>query len=422
MKKIFIIITLAFSHFFNVYGQEKDKLDLLFDKYQEVEGVTSIKIAKPMFGMLSSLDLGDAELDQIKPLLSKINGLKVLIAEKPADGKSPKGIQMSQISKDISSYLKNLNYSEIMSMNSGGAKIKFMSAEEKNGILDDVLLSIDSGGEESILVKLDGKLSMADINKIINSNETKTNSVSHTRSDLASENTSYLNGENRNVEQFSGIQVSTGVNVVFKQETPTSVKVIADADKLKYVVTIVENGVLKVYVDNKGVKNLKFKNLSVNVSSPRIENIQTISGASFVAVNTIRENNLNIEATSGSNINGTFNANDHINVSVDSGANIRADVTSGKVVFKGTSGSNSNLKGTARTGIFEISSGASCKAENLRINDANVESSSGGSISIEVKDNLKVKASSGASVKYRGNPEIDSNISKISGGSLNQIN
>jgi hypothetical protein len=422
MKKIFIIITLAFSHFFNVYGQEKDKLDLLFDKYQEVEGVTSIKIAKPMFGMLSSLDLGDAELDQIKPLLSKINGLKVLIAEKPADGKSPKGIQMSQISKDISSYLKNLNYSEIMSMNSGGAKIKFMSAEEKNGILDDVLLSIDSGGEESILVKLDGKLSMADINKIINSNETKANSVSHTRSDLASENTSYLNGENRNVEQFSGIQVSTGVNVVFKQETPTSVKVIADADKLKYVVTKVENGVLKVYVDNKGVKNLKFKNLSVNVSSPRIENIQTISGASFVAVNTIRENNLNIEATSGSNINGTFNANDHINVSVDSGANIRADVTSGKVVFKGTSGSNSNLKGTARTGIFEISSGASCKAENLRINDANVESSSGGSISIEVKDNLKVKASSGASVKYRGNPEIDSNISKISGGSLNQIN
>jgi hypothetical protein len=422
MKKIFIIITLAFSHFFNVYGQEKDKLDLLFDKYQEVEGVTSIKIAKPMFGMLSSLDLGDAELDQIKPLLSKINGLKVLIAEKPADGKSPKGIQMSQISKDISSYLKNLNYSEIMSMNSGGAKIKFMSAEEKNGILDDVLLSIDSGGEESILVKLDGKLSMDDINKIINSNETKTNSVSHTRSDFASENTSYLNGENRNVEQFSGIQVSTGVNVVFKQETPTSVKVIADADKLKYVVTKVENGVLKVYVDNKGVKNLKFKNLSVNVSSPRIENIQTISGASFVAVNTIRENNLNIEATSGSNINGTFNANDHINVSVDSGANIRADVTSEKVVFKGTSGSNSNLKGTARTGIFEVSSGASCKAENLRINDANVESSSGGSISIEVKDNLKVKASSGASVKYRGNPEIDSNISKISGGSLNQIN
>lgn len=421
MKKIFFIFALAFSHFFNVYGQ--DKLDLLFEKYQDVEGVTSIKIAKPMFGMLSSLDLGDAELDQIKPLLSKITGLKVLIAEKSTDGKSAKSRQLSQIGKDISSYLKSMNYSEIMSMNSGGAKIKFMSAEEKNGILDDVLLSIDSGGEESILVKLDGRLSMDDISKIVNSNETKTNPVTNTRNDLTSQgNSSYLNGESRNVKDFTGIQVSTGVNVVFKQESPTSVKVTADADKLQYVITKVENGVLKVYIDNKGVKNLKFKNLSVSVSSPRMENIQAISGASFIVLNTIQENNLNIEASSGSNINGKFDVADNMNVSVDSGSNIRAGVTSGKIVFKGTSGSNTNLEGTAGMGIFEVTSGAVCKAENLKINTANVESSSGASISLEVKNKLKVEASSGASVKYKGNPEIDSNISKVSGGSLRQIN
>ena len=124
MKKIFIIFAFAFSQFFNVYGQ--DKLDQLFDKYQEVEGVTSIKIAKPMFGMLSNLDLGDAELDQIKPLLSKINGLKVFIAEKPEDAGSVNEQKLSQINKDIKSYLSNLNYSEIMTMNSNGAKIKFL--------------------------------------------------------------------------------------------------------------------------------------------------------------------------------------------------------------------------------------------------------------------------------------------------------
>lgn len=421
MKKIFFIFALAFSHFFNVYGQ--DKLDLLFEKYQDVEGVTSIKISKPMFGMLSSLDLGDAELDQIKPLLSKITGLKVLIAEKSTDGKSAKGRQLSQIGKDISSYLKSMDYSEIMSINSGGAKIKFMSAEEKNGILDDVLLSIDSGGEESILVKLDGRLSMDDISKIVNSNETKTNPVTNTRNDLSSQgNSSYLNVESRNVKDFTGIQVSTGVNVVFKQESPTSVKVTADADKLQYVVTKVENGILKIYIDNKGVKNLKFKNLSVSVSSPRMENIQTTSGASFIVVNTIRENNLNVEASSGSNINGKFDVSDNMNVSVDSGSNIRAGVTSGKIVFKGTSGSNTNLEGTAGMGIFEVTSGAMCRAENLNISTADVESSSGASISLGVKDKLKVEASSGASVKYKGNPEIDSKISKSSGGSLRQIN
>ncbi|WP_294224213.1 DUF4252 domain-containing protein [uncultured Chryseobacterium sp.] len=421
MKKVFIIFALAFTHFFNVYGQ-KDKVDQLFDKYQEVEGVTTIKIAKPMFGMLSSLDLGDAELDQIKPLLSKINGLKVFIAEKSQDGSSAKGLQLAQINKDIKSYLSNLNYSEIMSMNSNGAKIKFMSAEEKEGVLDDVLLSIDNGGEENILIKLDGRLSMNDISKIINSTETKTSVATSSRSNTMSENTSsYLNGENRTVGEFSGIQVSTGVNVIFKQESPTAVKVIADADKLQYIITKVENGTLKVYIDNKGVKNLKFKNLSVNISAPRLENIQTISGSSFVGINTVSENRLNIEASSGSNINGKFSAAT-MNVSLDSGSNIRASVNSEKLVFKGTSGSNTNLEGTAGMAVFEISSGASCKAEHLKIDEAQVESSSGASISLDVKSRLKVNASSGGLVKYKGNPEIDSKVNKMSGGSLKQIN
>jgi len=422
MKKIIVIFALAFSHFYNVYGQ-KDKLDQLFEKYQEVEGVTSIKIAKPMFGMLNNLDLGDAELDQIKPLLSKINGLKVLIAEKSTDGKSVKGQKLAQINKDISSYLSTLNYSEIMTMNSGGAKIKFLSSEEKNGIMDDLLLSIDSGGDENILVKLDGKLSMDDINKIISSTETKTNPITNTRSSLTSETmSSYLSGESRNVGDFAGIQVSTGVNVVFKQESPTNVKVIADADKLQYIVTKVENGVLKVYVDNKGQKNLKFKNISVNVSSPRMDNIKTSSGSTFTTINSVKENNLTIDASSGSVVKGRFNIDNETNVEATSGSDIKIGVNSKNLVFRGSSGSDTSIEGQAGMAKFDISSGALCKGENFRANQVEAESTSGASISLNVVEKLKAKASSGGSIKYKGNPEIISDISKMSGGSLKQIN
>lgn len=422
MKKIIIIFALAFSHFYNVYGQ-KDKLDQLFEKYQEVEGVTSIKIAKPMFGMLSSLDLGDAELDQMKPLLSKINGLKVFIAEKSTDGKSMKGQKLAQINKDISSYLSDLNYSEIMTMNSGGAKIKFLSSEEKNGIMDDLLLSIDSGGDENILVKLDGKLSMDDINKIISSSETKINPITNTRSNLTSDNTSsYLSGESRSVGEFSGIHVSTGVNVVFKQESPTNIKVIADADKLQYIMTKVENGVLKVYVDNKGQKNLKFKNISVNVSSPRMDNIKTSSGSTFTTINSVRENNLTIDASSGSVVKGKFHIANETNVEATSGSDIKIDLNSKNLVFKGSSGSDSSIEGQAGMAKFDISSGAICKGENFRANQVEAESTSGASISVNVVDKLKAKASSGGLIKYKGNPEITSDISKMSGGSLKQIN
>ncbi|MBB4807681.1 hypothetical protein HNP38_002987 [Chryseobacterium defluvii] len=423
MKKLLIIFALAFSHFFNIYGQN-DKLDQLFEKYQEVEGVTSIKIAKPMFGMLSSLDIDDSQLDQIKPLLSKITGLKVLIAEKrPADAKTAKEQKLTQINKDISSYLSSLKYSEIMTVNNSGAKIKFLSAEAKDGMLDDLLLIIDSGGRENILVKLDGKLSLDDVNKIINANETKSNLTTTTKSSFTSENTSsYLNGESRNVNEFSEIQVSTGVNVVFKQESPASVKVFADADKLQYVVTKVENGTLRIYVDSKGVKNLKFKNLSVNVSSPKMERLHMSSGASFTVINSIKEDNLMIDASSGSDIKGKFDISNSLKVAMNSGASIKADIDSRELVFKGTSGSSTKFEGHTNEGMFDVSSGAVCNAENLKTNTSDVVSTSGSDVSLNVKTKLRATASSGGSIKYKGNPEIDSNISKVSGGSLKPIN
>lgn len=426
MKKIFIIFALAFSHFFNVYGQE-DKFDKLLEKYQEAEGVTSIKIAKPMFGMLSSLNIEDSQLDQIKPLLAKIKGLRVIITENPetAGSKDGKKVQanLSELNKDISSYLKNLNYSEIMTMNSSGSKIKFLSSDAKDGILDDLLLSIDGGGGENILVKLDGKLSMDDVNKLINSSETKINPATNTRTSLTSENnSSYLSGESRNVGQFSGIQVSTGVNVVFKQENPTSVKVIADADKLQYIVTKVEGGLLKVYIDNKGQKNLKFKNISVNVSSPRLNDIRTSSGGTFTGVNTIRENNLTLDTSSGSVLKGNFEVANITNVETSSGSNVKASIKTKMINVKSSSGSDTALDGMATSGMIDISSGAVCKAENFVLKTLDAEATSGGTISVTVSDKLRVKASSGGLVKYKGNPEIDSNISKTSGGSLKPIN
>uniref|UniRef100_A0AAU6WWA9 DUF2807 domain-containing protein n=1 Tax=Chryseobacterium endophyticum TaxID=1854762 RepID=A0AAU6WWA9_9FLAO len=330
---------------------------------------------------------------------------------------------MAQINKDIKSYLSNLNYSEIMSVNSNGAKIKFLSAEEKNGVLDDLLLSIDNGGEENILIKLDGKLSMNDINKIINSTETNINPVTNSRNNTISENTSsYLNGENRNVGEFSGIQVSTGVNLVYKQENPTSVKVIADADKLQYIITKVEGGILKVYVDNKGQKNLKFKNISVNVSSPRMDNIKASSGALFTAISPVQENNLSIDASSGAMVKGMFDVSNNAKIEASSGTSIKVGVNAKNVTVKGSSGSDTNIEGEARSAAFDISSGAVCKGENFSADHVEAESTSGASLSVSASRTLKAKASSGGLIKYRGNPEITADISKMSGGTLKPIN
>lgn len=419
MKKIFLLTAFIFAGFFNVQAQKND-LNVIFDKYQDQEGITSIKIAKPMFGMLSSLNIEDSQLDQIKPLLGKIDGLKILISEGGPDTLQL-GKKLAGINREISAYINKLNYSELMSIKSGGNKVKFLSSEAKNGMLDNLLLNIKGDDGENILVMLDGKLSMDDVNKIINSGEKGSFNVSVKNNSSAGGN-AYVNTEARNVGSFSGIKVDTGVNVVFKQENNSSVQVIADADKLKYVITKVENGVLKIYIDSKGEKNLKFKNLTVNVSSPKLEDIETNSGARFTVLNTLNGRNMNIEASSGSAVIGKFNASEAMNVSVDSGSYMKGDITTGNFVFKGTSGSSASFEGSAKMGNLDISSGASCRAENFTVNTASVQSTSGSSISVNVKEKLTVDASSGGSVRYKGNPDVFSNIAKSSGGSLKQIN
>ncbi|UKB80082.1 GIN domain-containing protein [Chryseobacterium sp. MEBOG07] len=266
-------------------------------------------------------------------------------------------------------------------------------------------------------------MKLSDVNKIINSGETTTSSVTTSvRNDLTSGNTSsYLNGDNRNVGEFSKIDASVGVNVTFKQENTRSVKVIADADKLQYVITKVENGVLKIYVDNKGVRNLRFKNLNVNVSAPNLQSIKTSSGSIFTAVNPVTENSMEIDAESGSIIKGTFNAKQAAAITVSSGAVLNTELTTQKLALDISSGASVSLSGEAVSAVIDISSGASCKADDLKIATAVAESTSGASLSLLVTDKLKVSVSSGASVKLRGNPELDAKVDKVSGGSLRQI-
>ncbi|MCS3871684.1 hypothetical protein J3D55_004600 [Chryseobacterium ginsenosidimutans] len=120
-------------------------------------------------------------------------------------------------------------------------------------------------------------------------------------------------------------------------------------------------------------------------------------------------------------VKGKFNISNNTNVEATSGTNVKVEVNSKSFVFKGSSGSNTNIGGQAGTAIFEISSGAAFKGENFTVNQVEVESTSGGSISVNAVQKLKAKASSGGLIRYKGNPEISSDISKMSGGSLKQI-
>ena len=421
MKKLLLIFALTFSYFFQINAQ-KDKLDQLFDKYQESEGVTSIKIAKPMFNMLNKLNINDSELEQIKPLLSKINGLRILIVEKPTAANNT-GSQnkinlgnFQSLQSDINNSIKNMKYEELMTVNSKDNKIKFLSSDATNGILDNLLLNISSEGN-TVLMMLDGKISMDDVNKLIN--ETQIYGMGGSEGNTTSASSGSAREEVRKVASFSGIQVSSGINVSFTQEAQQ--KVVVDSDRPEFVKTEVVGDILKIYIDNNNNRNLKFKKLSVTVSAPELSKIAVNSGANFNTLNTVKSDYFQIAATSGANLKADLDTKGKVELSTTSGSNVRLNVNADELEMSATSGSSATLYGKIRATTFDVSSAATVNAQDLETQKSKINASSAANIKVNATENINVTGTSGASVRYRSNNNVKRNAELSGGASMKPL-
>lgn len=175
MKKLTIIICVLFLS--SAASAQLDEVHNIFDKYQEAEGVTSVRVARPMFSILNKLEIEDEDLQKIKPLLAKVNSVNILItgAAKLLDslvdldlgsfslqaGQTPTGLQ-----NEINQAVKKLNLEELVTINSSGRKIKLMTKSATGDVLHNLLLSI-TGGDENVLMLLDGDIAMAELSKFI---------------------------------------------------------------------------------------------------------------------------------------------------------------------------------------------------------------------------------------------------------------
>lgn len=156
MKTFMLIISLFVA---SMAQAQISKLDQIFEQYKEQKGVTSIKIGKPMFKMLNKMKITDSDVETIKPLLSKINSIKMLVFEDAG----------SDIQNQVSSAIGNLNYEELLVVNSDGNKIRFLAENTDGDFLSNLLLSINSE-EETVFMILDGALKYDDINTLVNNN------------------------------------------------------------------------------------------------------------------------------------------------------------------------------------------------------------------------------------------------------------
>ena len=193
---------------------------------------------------------------------------------------------------------------------------------------------------------------------------------------------------------FTGIKVSTGIDLFIRQGSTNAITVEADENLHDLIITEVKEGILKIYTD----KNIwKAKARKVYVTIENLTLLKASSGSNVKSESVINTNEIYIDASSG--------------------ASIDIEVVAKSAVTEASSGSDVKIKGTTINHTARASSGSSINAYKLKSTNANASASSGASINIYASKNMDAKASSGGAIDYTGNP-TRINKEASSGGSI----
>lgn len=149
----------------------------LFDKYEDVEGVTSGVINQKMFSMLASIDIDmdDEEAQKTMDAVKKIKSVKLLMT---GDTKIA-----GSMSKDLKRYIGNSSLEELMRFKDGEQTVNFYVKEGKdenhvkellmfvNGLKEmtkgqDIEINGKKREVETVIVSIAGDIDLREISKI----------------------------------------------------------------------------------------------------------------------------------------------------------------------------------------------------------------------------------------------------------------
>jgi len=197
----------------------------------------------------------------------------------------------------------------------------------------------------------------------------------------------------RKADNFTGIKVSSGINVYLKQGTDMSIAVEADENLHEYIITEVRNGVLNVYTDA-NIREAEKKR--VYVTMREINSVSTTSAGDVIGETPVRS--------------------DRIELSASSAGDIKLEVTSKELKINISSSGDITLTGEADFLEADLSSAGDLNAYDLKVREADISASSAGDADINVTEKLTARASSAGDINYRGNPKyIDSHSSSAGG-------
>lgn len=190
--------------------------------------------------------------------------------------------------------------------------------------------------------------------------------------------------EDRNVSNFSSLDVGGAFKVYLTQGNAEKLVVEADEDEIKDIVTEVVGGKLKIYMKSNWHGNVG--EMSIYLTFKQLESID-FSGA----VEVKSENPL------------TFN---DLDMDVSGAAEVTLNMSATKLDAEFSGASELEFTGTCQKGYIEISGASEFEAENIVFTDLVIELSGASEARVNATGELKIDASGASSVRYKGGAKL----------------
>jgi hypothetical protein len=200
----------------------------------------------------------------------------------------------------------------------------------------------------------------------------------------------------RDVSGFTGIKVSSGIDVILTQGEPQRVEVEADENLQDWILTDVTGNVLNVHTD-KSIRLAKTK--KVYVTCKTLDQIEISSAGDVTADTPFKTDKLDIQMSSA--------------------GDLKLEVEASEIGITISSAGNAYLKGKTGSLRADLSSAGDLNAFDLEAKKGDVSVSSAGSARVFVTDEASFRSSSAGDIDYKGDPKI-TEINTSSAGSVNK--
>jgi hypothetical protein len=127
-----------------------------FDQLEDNEDYTKVSVSQKMFSMFTELEAGSDAEKEFLQAVSKLKGLKVIMADSIADA--------AKMYKKAIADVNKAGYEELMSVKDAEENMQF-SIIEKDGIIRELMM-VAGGNKRFVMLSLYGEIDLNNISKI----------------------------------------------------------------------------------------------------------------------------------------------------------------------------------------------------------------------------------------------------------------